>query len=480
MGSFFSPGKNEYFWRFLAYLQDENVYANDKQTIPYTPAQQLYYTALFPQLYTLFPITTLYVYVNDKLMGAGKLNDPTGLLYVPISIPLGEFLLEVRTAGGDVLTHELFDAKNYAMFFDVAAQSYEDRRVAIEQVRNDQSYATIRTGRIYPIVGVFFDFPPPPDWTTDEYRGTILGDGLCKPGFIRAFFMGGTRKGVYDAVKSIVGCADVEVLPPDEGYRWVLFDEAEAPDPVVGGPDAWYISDTDIALPEHRIVINDEGYFASAAILRIHSADRPVSNEQVYKASNSYLESILPEPYVLAGKTLTFSVEDVNDITTYMAFTTTFVAATTAAQAAAEILAQNPSLGPAVYAQGALLRLGVPPEVGVTRRVTIVSGTALPAFGWVAGQAVDVANDRLANAYPTTPVVITFGVDTFNDGVEFEVMQETGEIVWDPSSLALPNVPPAGSVMLASYTYVPKQQVRDIVEKSKMISDLVEIEFVNP
>jgi hypothetical protein len=480
MGQFNSPGRNQYYWRLLQYLQDDSVYSNDKQTIPFTPAQQPVYTALFPELYSVFPPTVLSVYINGKLAGSGNLTDPSGLLYVAVNIPRGEFLLEVRDAGGRVLTNEMFEAKNYAMFFDVAAQSYEDRRIAIEQVRQDQSYATIRTGRVYPVVGAFFGFPPPPGWTSDEYRATVLGDGVCKPGFVNSFFMGGTKLGVLDSVKSIVGCADVEILPPDDGNRWVLFDLASAPDPVVGGAEAWYISDTNIALPEHRIVINDTGYFASAGIIRIHSADRTVTDEQVYKVSNSYIESAFPEPYVLAGKTLTFSVEDLGDITTFMSFSTTFVAATTAAQAAAEILAQNPSLGSAVYAQAGKLRIGVPPEPATTREVAIVGGSALADLGWVAGQAVDVANDFLANAYPTSPVVITFGTDIFNDGVDFEVMQTTGEIVWDPSTLALPNVPPAGSVMLASYTYVPQREVSDIVDKSKSISDLVEIEFVTP
>lgn len=480
MGTFYSAGKNEYYWRFLQYLQDESVYANDKQVIPFTPAQQLFYTALFPELYNASPVTVLYIYVNDKFQGAGNLNDPSGLLYVPISVPLGEFILEVRTAAGEVLSNELFEAKNYAMFFDVAAQSYEERRIEVEQVRKDQSYATIRTGRVYPVVGAYFGFPPPPGWTPDEYRATILGDGNCKPGFVKAFFLGGTKEGVYEAVKSIVGCDDVEILPADEGYRWVLFDRAEAPDPVVGGSDAWYISDTDIALPEHRIVINEAAYFTSAAIIRIHAADRPVTAEQVFKVSNSYIESGLPEPYVLAGKTLSFSVEDTGDITTWMMFATTFVAATDAATAAAEILAQNPSLGPAVYAQAGKLRIGVPPEVGVTRRIKIMGGTALPDFGWVVGQSVDVANDHLENTEPTTAVTLTFGVDVFTDGVEFEVIPATGEIVWDPSSATLTNIPPAGSVLTAAYSYVPEREVRDIVEKIKAINDLVELDFVTP
>jgi hypothetical protein len=35
-------------------------------------------------------------------------------------------------------------------------------------------------------------------------------------------------------------------------------------------------------------------------------------------------------------------------------------------------------------------------------------------------------------------------------------------------------------VMSAAYTYVPEREVRDIVEKVKSVSDLVELEFVTP
>jgi len=479
MGSFYSQGKNEYYWRFLEFLQDANVYPNDKQTLPYTPARPLVYTDLFPGLYIAFPITVLSVFINDKLAGQAKLNTPDGLFYCPLNTPKDEFALEVRTAAGKVLRRERYSAKNFAMFFDVAAQSYEDRRIEIEQVRKDQSYRTIRTGRIYPVVGAFFDFPPPPGWSPDEYRATVLGDALCKPGFVKAFFKGGTRAGIIEAVQSIIGCDLVEIVPVDDGRRWVLYDRASAPDPVVGGPNAWYISDTALTPPKNRIVLNDEAYFRGAAVLRIHGGERVVANEPVLKASNSYIEAGLAEPYVLAGKTLTFQVEDLGDPTTWMQFATTFgPATTTAAQAAADILAQNPSLGPAVYAQGAVLRVGVPPAVGQTRRITVTKGTALADLGWVAGQAVDVGNDRLANIHPTSPVALTFGGDTFTDGLEVEAIQATGEIVWDPSSAGLTNIPPAGSTLLAAYTYVPEREVREILKRITKVNDLIELEWV--
>jgi hypothetical protein len=479
MGAFFSAGKNEYYWRMLRYLHDENIYVNDKQVIPYTPARPLIYTDLFPELYKPFPIVTLDVFINGHKVAQGKLNTPDGLFYVPVNVPKDEFKLELKTQSGKVIRQEYYTAKNYAMFFDVAAQSYEDRRIAIEQVRKDQDYRTIRTERVYPVVGAMFGFPPPPGWTSDEYRATILGDGVCKPGFVQAFFHGGTKGGILEAVSSIIGCDLVEFVPVDDGERWVIYDKASAPDPVIGGPEAWYLSNDPIPLPEHRIIVNDQAYFNTAAVLRIHGGERNVTDEPVLKSTNSYIQAGLPEPYGLSGKSLTFVVEDLGDPTTWMSFTTTFgPGTTTAAQAASDILAQNPSLGPAIYAQGPFLRVGVPPVPGVTRRITITGGDALPVLGWTSGQYVDVGNDKLANQRPTTPVILTFGGDTFNDGVEFEAIQATGEIVWDPSSAGLTNIPPAGSTMLASYSYVPEREVLDILGRIKKANDLIELEWV--
>ncbi len=58
MGSFFTPGKNEYYWRLLEFLQDSNVYDNDLRVLPYTPSRLQDYTDLFPELFNPFPKTT--------------------------------------------------------------------------------------------------------------------------------------------------------------------------------------------------------------------------------------------------------------------------------------------------------------------------------------------------------------------------------------------------------------------------------------
>ena len=153
------------------------------------------------------------------------------------------------------------------MFFDVAAQSYEERRVEIERVRSDRNWDTIRAERVYPVIGERFGFDIPSGWSLNEYKSTILGDGV-KPGFRVSFFMGGSKQGVVDSIKSIVSPATVEVRPPDGGQRWVLYDRAESPDPIIGGAEAWYLDDlNEVAAPSHRIVLNDANYFAAAAVV---------------------------------------------------------------------------------------------------------------------------------------------------------------------------------------------------------------------
>src|ERR1700728_1101499 len=177
-------GRNEYFWRLLSYLQDSHIYDNDARVVAYTPNLLQDYVDFFPDYYEVYPATVLSVFINGTLAGVGNLNVPSGLFYVKVNVPKGNFTLQVKTASGQVLTTKQYVAKNYAMFFDAAAQGYEERRVRIEQVLQDLSYATLRSDRVYPVVGAFFNFLPPPGWSNHQYRDTILGNGTTKPGFI--------------------------------------------------------------------------------------------------------------------------------------------------------------------------------------------------------------------------------------------------------------------------------------------------------
>jgi hypothetical protein len=149
----------------------------------------------------------------------------------------------------------------------------------------------------------------------------------------------------------------------------------------------------------------------------------------------------------------------------------------TAAQVAAEIVAQNPSLTSAVYGAAGKVRIGVPAESGKVFRITIVSGTSLDQLGLVPGQSVEVAPDLLANPWLTTPVVITDGVTTWVDGVDFDSIIDTGEIVWKPSSLAFPNQPLAGSILQASYSYQMRREVEALVNRVKQSTDIVQLEW---
>lgn len=473
-GSFYSPGKNEYFWRFLASLSPE-IYVNDRSVLPYTPDCLQVYTGFFPDQYTVLPRTELFVYANGKKIGSGFLQDPTGFFWTYVSVPKGNFLLEVKTASGQVLTADHYNAKNYATLFDVSAQSYEERLVAIEQVKNDINFDTMRSERVPDLIGVFFDFLPPAGWTSDEYREAVLGGEV--PGFVTSFFHGSTKKGILDTVKSITG-QDAELLPIENGERWVIFDPAHAPNPLdTTNPDSWFVSDSAIPAPNHRAILLDDYYTSYGVVLKVNGSTKTVTDEVVFKRSNSYIESPLAGTFNLAGKTLTFSIQVPGDLTTKFYYTTTFLAATDAATAAAEILAQNPTLTSAVHDQGGRLRIGTAPEASTTKRVTIEAGTSLSEFGWKAGSSVDVVSDLLANPYATTTLTLTWEGNTYTQGVDFSYDPETGEIVWEPSSPSFSLVPPMGSSMLTSYTYQMRREIMDMVDKVKDATTIITYEW---
>ena len=475
MGTFLAPGKSEYYFRMMQYLADENVYITDKSLIPYSPDLSLVYVDFYPQLYTPYPNKVLQVWVNSKMVAQNTINFQNGLFYTTVPTPKDQFNLQVKDLAGNVYANETYNAKNYAAFLAAAAQSYEDRRVAIEQMLQDRNWATIRSERIFPVIAAFFSFPQPPGWSPTQYRGTVLGDGNCKPGLVKAFFEGGTLGGVIDGIKSIVGCATVTVTPPFNGNQWELFNNASVGNKATGGVNSWYLGNlpTDIPPPSNRIVLVAEEYMVSTVVATITGADIAITGETVFKNTNSFIQSPNPGTYALIGKNLIFSISGPTGTATY---STTFTYATNATQAALEIIAQNPGLTGAVYASNGYLRIGTAPVSLEQITITILPSTSLPQFGWVAYAEVAVGTDMLANGYFTTPVSLTWNGTTYTQGVDFTVVNTTGEVVWSPSSAAEPNIPPAGSAMTASYTYVPMREIMAMVNLLKGIN--VNVEYV--
>lgn len=474
MGSLYTPGKNEYFWSMLSYLQDDNVYDNDRRVVPYTPSTLQTFADLYP---TLSIGTVLFVYINGIKVSQGQVINADGFFSAKVSVPLGDFTLTVRDSVGNTVRQQLFVGKNYATFLEISAQSYEERRVAIQQVKEDLDFSTIRSEKLYPVIGVLFDFPPPPGWPVDMYRNALIGDGGGCPGFTSSFFKGGTLQGIIDTIKSIT-CSTVTVSPVQNGERWVIFDAADAPSPTdPTSPDGWFLSDADnVPEPNKRILVMDGAYPYSTVRLTIADSARVVVNENVLKGTDSFIESPRSQAYVLNGKTLSFSVEEVGDPSTKSVYATTFGASTTAAQAASDILAQNPTLTSAVYASGGRLRIGISPEAAKVKRITVISGTSLSEFGFIAGISADVAPDTLSNPYPTTAVSLTFGIFTYVQGVDFTIVQNTGEIVWVPSNAVNTTIPPKGSLLLASYTYQMRREIFSMVDKVKQSN--IDIEYV--
>ncbi len=405
--------------------------------------------------------------------------DSDGFFSAKVSVPLGDFTLTVKDINGAIKKQEIYTAKYYAMFLEVAAQSYEERLVAIRQAKEDLDYSTIRSERLYPVVGVNFDFPPPPGWTAEMYRHTLLGHSPDCPGFTSAFFYGGTTRGIVEVIKSIT-CSDVVVSAAQAGERWVVFDNTHKPDPTdPTNPDSWFVSDTNnIDAPNHRIFLFDNFYPYSTVRLTISGAQRTIVDESVLKATNSYIESPRSQDFDLNGKTLKFSFETLGESRSSVSYQTTFGAITTAADAAAAILAQNPTLSNAVYAESGKLRIGLAPASGKVYRITMLAGTALESFGFSVGQSADVAPDILNNPWQITPVILTDGVNTFVDGVDFVSVPQTGEIVWNPSSATQTNIPAAGAVLLASYTYLMRREIEAAVNLVKSFETTVEFVYV--
>lgn len=500
MGAFLYPGNKESYLRFLASLSPD-VYVTDKTAIPYS--QNLTYFANLPQ----YEGATLTVYINDARVGFETVAQGGIFTIANLPIPFGNFNLQVRTPENKLLLNEFYNSKNYALFFAVAAQSYDDDRlVRLQEVKNDLdwqtvqpdgSIGTIATSSLSTDVAPYFDFPAPPGWDSNKYRQTLLGG--CGPGFVKSFLHGTTKKGVKDTIASIT-CQTPLVGQVLDGYRWVIFEESQAPDPTdTTLVDSWFI-DSDSWLPSgsapveappsnnHQIVMVTESYIVNTALVKVLNSTRTISNpnpELVFKKTNSFIQSKNPEPYDLDAQQLIFQVPDPANTSLTKTVITTFSGnGLTAAQVVNQILTSNPSLVATpnpnltpIYDVGGYVRIGTTPQYGKTLTVKIVSGSALTNLGWTAGDSIQVSSDTLENAYATTPVTVTQNAINYVQGTDFTYIFNTGEIIWKPSCVDYPNIPVAGTQYAATYTYQMRREIIKAVEEVKESTSSIEYEW---
>jgi hypothetical protein len=477
MGAFLLPGKNGCYWTLLSYLQDGNTYISDNSLIPYTPNKLQTYTSFFPELWVDGITTTLSFWINGTLRGHANIFDATGMVYLDVIVPEGPFTLEIKNAKNEIISTEVFNAKNYAMFLDVAAQSYDERRNAIELLKADQNFQEMRSERLWNNIGCFFEFPPPPGWPADKYRAVLLGG--CGPGFIKSFFYGGTLKGIVDTIKSIT-CQDPVVGEAQGGIRWFVRDDAHT-DPANPGAEGFFItSDANLAAtftpPQYRAVMASEDYWDNAASISVIGATRTITDEEFIKSSDSFIECKVPEPYNLDGLTLQFSIEEVGVDNTLVTYSTSFPMPTRTAQDAANaILAANPTLTGAIHGSTeGFLRIGVQPEAGKVFRVTILGGSALVALGWGAGDSAEISPDSLANPWVTGNVAVLEGTTSFVQGVDYVVDAARGQIIWFASTSSNIGVPASGTSMTASYIYQMRREIEKAVSLVKRATDIIE------
>ncbi len=487
MGSFLSQGKNSYFWFLLGYLADENVYIKDSSLIPYTPSKTQTYVAFYPQFYNAEDPQKLSFEINGIPSAYALITDPSGLVYFDIKTPKGRFELVTRAPNGMVLNREIFFAKNYAMLLAVMAQGYEDREAEIQANYADVRFSEIRSGRLYDVLGVQFDFPPPPGWPVAKYRAAILGG--CGPGFIKSFFHGSTKKGVADTIKSIT-CEDPQILPARRGIRWVVRNRSNSfpTDPTARG---FFItarnSTRTFTAPHYRAFLASRNWWANAADIVVTGSRRDVLSESTVRNSNSYFECPVAEPFNLDGLSLRFSIQDLGDLGNIRFFDTVFPLGTsTAALAAAAIVAQNPTvptddfyLNDAIYATpSGKLRIGVYPKTGKSFRVSFPSGTAMAQLGILVGAGTDVSNDHLDNPWLITGTLALDDADTpITTG--FTIFESTGEIVWDPSTAANTSIPAAGKVLNAAYTYEMRREILAMVGKVQHVNSVIQFEWAS-
>jgi hypothetical protein len=266
--------------------------------------------------------------------------------------------------------------------------------------------------------------------------------------------------------------------------RWVLFDEANSPNPVDPNSEGWFITDFAnqamvFIAPNYRAGLLDIEYSENATHLIVHGATELVDSEVVVKSSNSFIESSSQEPWDLSGKSLQFSVQFNDDVTTLRTYTTNFQLPTnTAQQVCDQIIAQNPDITDAVYDSDGHVRIGVYPAPGGILKLTVVGGSAIYDMGFIEGQSIEIVGDMLNNPNIVTPVTITdSNGNVYTEGIEFLTVAETGEILWEAST-AIQQMPEQGSLLTVSYSYIMKREIEHLLDLVSNINAPIEMEYL--
>jgi len=484
MGSFMTSDKSGYFWFLLGYLQDNNIYVRDNRLLPYTPGKPQTYVDFYPQFYGETPTAKVTFKINGQQVAQALVSQVSGIVYADIPVQLGKFTL-TTWLGTALLKTEEFISKNFAMLLGVQAQSYNERLADLQAVAANQSFQTIQSDSLYGVVGANFSFPPPPGWTPQQYRDALLGG--CGPGILAAALMGTTQGAISAAVEAVT-CQPPQIGPIFGGNRWTVRNRANTfpSNPAVKGFYVTSRADSGhvFVAPHYRAVTGSELWWSKAVSIAVPGSQRTVVKEVFQKQTNSFLQAGLAEPFVLDGATLTFSVAQVGNPDLTLTYSTVFpIGTSTAALAAAAIIAQNSSLATIptntdpIYANNGYLRIGVQSQFGIVFRITAMGGTSLPILGWVAGQSADSACEQLANPWIVyAPLAFTLINLYLPDGTpinarNYNLDATTGSISWVASSFAEENVPVMGSTLLASYTYEMRREVLKLVSDVQETND---------
>jgi hypothetical protein len=470
VGSFYCDGKNGFYWDQVGTLAPNAVDTTDARIVPWR-ADGLDYMALWPQYApTGGTPTVLTLWIGGQQVGAAYVG-PKGLFHVRVVPPVLRFNLETRdSTGTQVLKTEQFVAKRLAFIHSLKSMLLEQREAGLRTIALNQNWETIQPEYVSTdaaaIIGILPT--PPPGWPLQLYRDCVLGDGYAldpngggvRPGLRYAARYGGSQKGLAWAIQSVTGKA-VTFSPAFGGKQWLIRSPENSPNPATPGPDSWYLLNNGTPTPPgaNRIRLLDRDHMARTQLIMVPGSQRTVS-QQVQKSSNSYIQSANPGDYpFLPETTLSLTIGSQAVDVRFGPLTTT------ADQAAADILLQNPALNnsAAVYASNGYLRIGTAPIDGETVTITILGGTALSVLGYTLGQSVMVSQDALWNPNILGPLTASWNAITYIEGTDYIVDAVNGVLVWAPSTAAN-NLPPQGAAVNVSYTYVMRREITAVAK----------------
>lgn len=250
MGTFYTNGKNSYYFSLISSLCDSNIFRKDPTVLPFTPN--------LPQTFVDFvPLTSgtlLDVFLGGQYMLTTAVqptsDSAVGRITFDLTLPYTrgtDFSLTLNLHNSSTPFKTLgFSTWNLYMFYDALAEIMNQKDLQRQQTLDNGVLATAHDSVLYSNFGILFDLQKRLDQTPDQYRDVLSS-------FFIAFLNAGTNKGLDVAIEDLTGVTPTITLarntPSDRVFLNAKYPMCFLTAPITGVVATLPVNDTSQFIP---------------------------------------------------------------------------------------------------------------------------------------------------------------------------------------------------------------------------------------